>query len=250
MNASPRLLLAVSASLGLWLTAFAQGIEDVLVERYHVRPGATADAPPLITYRIFLDLAPGHSLVSIFGEKKRNLIFETTTRFVNDTLRSVPWGNLVDPGALRQYPAALDSWLAFGFATNAHKGVPLHLDRDGSMLRGCKAYGDALMARDGLARADVVPEVLCLDLSTSFVDRIDGNFIETEVGAFGVRGTVKGATEENMVLIAQLTTDGELSFAINAAVRAPDGAIVKHLAYPAAASDETQVPSLRRMSAH
>jgi hypothetical protein len=245
-----RLLTTAFACFALVAMSFAQGIEDVLVERYHERPGATADAPPMVTYRIFLDLAPGHALVSIYGEKKRNLVFQTSTRFVNDTLHGAPLGNLVDHTALRAHPAALDSWLAFGFATDAHKGVPRHLDTDGSVLRKAKAYGPELMARDGLVRAHAVPEVLCLDLSTSFLDKIDGNFIETEVGVIGVRGTVKGATEENMVLVAQLTTDGELSFAFNAAVMTPEGAIVKHLAYPARAEDEVEVAALRRMPAH
>jgi hypothetical protein len=231
------------------LAAIAQGIEDVLVERYHSRPGATPEAAPLVTYRIYLDLAPGHQLVSIFGEKKRNLAFQTSTRFVNDTVNGAAFGNLVDDGALMEYPAALDSWLAFGFATDAHKGVPLHLDADGSILRKTKEYGPELCARDGLMRVPTVPEVLNLHITTSFVDKIDGDFIETEVGAYGVRGTVKGATEENMVLIAQLTTDGELSFAINASVMTPAGTIVKHLAYAASAEDEVEVPALRRMPA-
>jgi len=54
----------------------------------------------------------------------------------------------------------------------------------------------------------------------------------------------KGATDENMVLIAQLTTDGELSYAINAGLRAPDGSIIKWIAYPPKADDERQHPAL------
>lgn len=235
--------------------ACAQGIEGVLVERYHASAGQRPDAAPLITYRIYLDLATGHELVSVFGEKGRNLFFSTTTRFFNDTLNGAGSGELIDPGQLRAFPAALDSWLALGFATDRHKGVPLHLDTDGSLLAPSKKrykkpwYGPELHAADGLMPAARVPEVLKLYLTTSFLEKLSGSLIETEVGAYGVRGTVKGATEENMVLIAQLTTDGELSYAINAAVKAPDGTITKHLAYAAAAADEVELPALRRGSA-
>jgi hypothetical protein len=231
--------------------ASAQGLEGILVERYHEMPVHAPGAPPLVTYRIFLDLAPGHSLLTVFGEKDRNLYFRTTTRFFNDTVHGGGAGERIPADRLRQFPLALDSWLAFGFATSGHKAVPLHLDTDGSLLGAPDAPDEAggyhaqLRSRDGLMPARIVPEVMKLDLATSFLERLSGDLLETSVGAYGVMGSVKGATKENMVLIAQLTTDGELSYAINAAVRAPDGSIVKHLAYAAAASDELEVPALR-----
>lgn len=235
--------------------ADAQGLEGVLLERYHSVPGTAPDAPALVTYRIYLDLSAGHELVSVFGEKGRNLFFRTTTRFFNDTVNGAGGGERIDPELLRSYPAAIDSWLAFGFATDRHKAVPLHLDPDGSLLEPPKRprkgawYGPELRAADGLAPAARVPEVLKLHLTTSYLEKLSGPLIETEVGAYGVRGTVKGATGENMVLIAQLTTDGELSYAINAAVKAPDGTITKHMAYAARAADEVEVPALRRGTA-
>jgi len=234
----------------------AQGIESVLVERYHELPGATPDAPALITYRIYLDLAPGHSLLTVFGEHERNLCFRTTTRFFNDTVNGGSAGERIDPALLDQFPLALDSWLAFGFGTSGHKAVPLHLDTDGSVLRkpkrpkDAKGYAANLLHRDGLAAAPRVPEVMKLYVSTSYLERLSGSLIETAVGAYGVMGSVAGATEENMVLIAQLTTDGDLGYAINAAVRAPDGSILKHLAYPAAAIDEVELPALRSARAN
>jgi hypothetical protein len=240
-------LLAFAASN----STAAQGIEGVLVERYHSAPGATAGAPPLVTYRIYLDLAPGHALVSVFGERGRNLFFRTTTTFFNDTLHGAASGERVAEAGLRSYPAALDSWIAFGFASSAHKAVPLHLDPDGSVLAPSRRerkgpwYGTALHARDGLVRAERVPELLALYFTTSFLHELSGPLLETEIGAYGVRGSVKGATDENMVLIAQLTTDGELSYGINAAVMGPDGTITKHLAYPAMAADEVQLEALR-----
>lgn len=245
------LLMALDSASG----ARAQGIEGVLVERYHVWMSASPGAAPLVTYRIYLDLAPGHSLLTVFGEKGRNLFFRTTTRFFNDTLNGGSAGERIDPERLRQFPLALDSWLALGFATSAHKAVPLHLDEDGSVLgkpdrkHAGAGYDAALLKRDGLAAAQRVPEVMNLYISTSYLDRLGGDLIETSVGAYGTMGSVAGATEENMVLIAQLTTDGELSYAINAAIRAPDGGIIKHLAYPASASDEVELPFLRSGSA-
>jgi len=235
--------------------AKAQGIEGVLVERYHELPPREQGGAPLITYRIYLDLAPGHSLLTVFGEAGRNLFFRTTTRFFNDTINGGSAGERIDPERLSDFPLALDSWLALGFATSAHKAVPLHLDKDGSLLakpdrrEARQAYDSALFMRDGLVAAQRVPEVMNLYISTSYLDRLSGGLIETAVGAYGAMGSVAGATEENMVLIAQLTTDGELSYAINAAVRAPDGSIMKHVAYRALASDEIELPALRSGSA-
>lgn len=233
------------------MASHAQGLEGVFVERYHETAAITEGGAPLITYRIYLDLAPDHELVTVFGEKDRNLFFRTSTRFFNDTVLGAPTGERIESQNLSEYPVAIDSWLALGFGTNAHKAVPLHLDSDGSMLRKPKAkrgalrYAPALRVKDGLVSAAIVPEVMCLYLTTSFLDKLSGHVIETEVGAYGVLGTVKGATPENMVLIAQLTTDGELAYAINAAVKGPDGRITKWLAYPAIADDESQHPELR-----
>jgi hypothetical protein len=234
------------------LSLRGQGIEAVLVERYHVIDADTPGLAPLVTYRIFLDLAPGYSLLSVFGEKDRHLFFRTSTRFFNDTVNGGGAGERIGSDLLDNYPLALDSWLAFGFATNTHKAVPLHLDMDGSVLRkprgrtGRKEYGKELYRTDGLMPARQVPEVMKLYLSTSYLERLDGGLLETTVGAYGVMGSVAGGTVENMVLIAQLTTDGELSYGINAAVRGPDGSIQKFLGYPAIAADEVELPALRK----
>jgi hypothetical protein len=234
------------------LSLRGQGIEAVLVERYHVIGSDTPGVAPVVTYRIFLDLAPGYSLLSVFGEKDRHLFFRTSTRFFNDTVNGGSAGERIEADLLGHFPLALDSWLAFGFATNAHKAVPLHLDVDGSVLhkprgrKGAKDYGKELYRTDGLMPARQVPEVMKLYFSTSYLEKLDGGLLETTVGAYGVMGSVAGATDENMVLVAQLTTDGELSYGINVAVRAPDGGIQKYLGYPATAADEVELPALRK----
>ena len=242
-----RLLSALFLLVGLGLSA--QGLEGVLVERYHEMPGAAPGSSPLVTYRIYLDLEPGYALLSVFGEKDRNLFFRTSTRFFNDSLNGAGSGDQVDAKALAEYPAAIDSWLTFGFASSVHKAVPLHLDPDGSILKadrseGITTYSSSLSKQDGLVPASTVPEVMYLHITRSFLENLSGHVIETEVGAYGVLGHVKGATDENVVLIAQLTTDGELSYAINVGLRAPDGSIVKWLAYTPKADDERQHPAL------
>jgi hypothetical protein len=241
-----------SALLAIGLLVNGQGLEGVLVERYHELPAnVQGDEAPLVTYRIYLDLAPGYSLLSVFGEQDRHLFYRTSTRFFNDTVNGTGGGERVDPKLLQRFPLALDSWLAFGFATSAHKAVPLHLDPDGSVLRrsrtrdGAPGYDLDLHKKDGLVPANRVPEVMKLDFTTSYLENLEGSLLETTVGAYGVMGSVAGATPENMVLIAQLTTDGELSYGINVALRAPDGTIVKYLAYPAKAADEVEFPALR-----
>jgi hypothetical protein len=77
------------------------------------------------------------------------------------------------------------------------------------------------------------------------LDQARGGLIESNNSAWGVLGGVQGATEENMVLIAQLTTDGELRYALNVQVRTPDGETVRCTAMPTENTEERYLPVLK-----
>ena len=75
--------------------ANAQGLEGIMVEKYYQANAADAQytvtqgySVPLpqgaVTYRIFVDMAPGYKFVQMFGTSTQNLNFSTSTFFYND----------------------------------------------------------------------------------------------------------------------------------------------------------------------
>jgi hypothetical protein len=239
----------------------AQIIEGVLVERYHVAPPLTVVGRPLVTYRIYLDLAPDHILQHLYGDDRNTLTLRTSTTFFNDTLNGAIFGERINAARLSVYPAALDSWFGVGFCSSRHKAVPLHLDPDGSIL-SCPPYQEypsgsdteersiSLCESDGMIEVERIPEAVSMHLTSGYLNNIKGGLVEGSNMAWGVLGGVKGATPENMVLIAQLTTDGELTYVLNAQVRTPDGGIIRCTARPTENTEERYFPCLRNDQGH
>ncbi|HMT30179.1 MAG TPA: hypothetical protein PKD91_12955, partial [Bacteroidia bacterium] len=66
--------------------SFAQGLENVIVERYYITDrndarGEDANAIEVnsITYRVFVDMKPGYNLQSVFGSPDHALSLSTST---------------------------------------------------------------------------------------------------------------------------------------------------------------------------
>lgn len=211
-------------------------IEQVLVETYHVQQG-TNGRPELTTYRIYLDLAPMHSLQVIYGDEQHTLRIETTGAFYNTDKGSVVYGDrlIVDPKSFEAL--AMDSWLTIGMIGADHVGVPLELDGDGSILEcpatdpvsGIQHRGlrDPLCVKDGLALAPEPRELVTWRLDQGYLGAVQGGTILSNDAAWGMLGGMKGATEENIVLVAQITTADPLHFTLNAQIGLPDGNYVR-----------------------
>ena len=84
-----------------------------------------------------------------------------------------------------------------------------------------------------------------MNVATGYVDAVSGGLIQTDNGGWGVLGGVKGATQENLVLIAQLTTDGVVNYSLNVQVRQPDGTIVRWTPDAPQSTEERQQVLLR-----
>lgn len=230
-----RLATLFSALLFAQLS-FAQ-VEGVFVERIPASDGLT-------TYRIFIDLEPDHVLQTIYGDAKHTLTLSTTTTFFNDSVHGVAFGEQLDPERLRSDSGWADSFLAFGFASASHKAIPLHLDTDGSILE-CKGQQADRCEQDGLVYAERVPTTMNMNVATGYVNSVKGGLIQTDNGGWGVLGGVKGNTPENLVLVAQLTTNGTLSYALNVQVRRPDGIVLRCTPHATDNSEERHQPALR-----
>jgi hypothetical protein len=233
----------------------AQGLEDIIVETYYVsdaNDATDADGGSLpvgsTTYRIYVDMAPGYELQAVYGNSDHTLRIETTTLFFNNEDRGEATGDAIGNNRLGDNTVALDSWLTLGAASNAHLGVLKSLDTDGSIIGGANndggsagiagglltnadpAAGIPLTAADGLIPGSIPSGVVGVGLPASpFVDSNDGPSFIVTGGAWSVLEGVVGPTPENQVLIAQITTDGDLSFELNVQIQGPGGQVEQYV---------------------
>lgn len=128
-----------SALLALFLVCAAsaqeRGIDSVWVESVMLHGWTDEDGRTLVSHRIWVDLAPGYSMQVVFGDVHHDLEIATTTRFWNDTTRTVVYADELDEAAMATGRAWRDSWLAMGALGRDHWAVPRSLDADGSIIR-------------------------------------------------------------------------------------------------------------------
>lgn len=244
-------------------TAVAQGdIENVIVETYYISDAN--DAIPTAggtlaegsrTYRVFLDLGPGRTLRAIYGRTGHPLTFASTAFFFNNEDRGRTFGHQLANGALDENTAALDSWLSLRAASNLRFGVPKSADTDGSNIAGPDNSDGMLVNADPDAG---IPLTVADGLVTDTAGAIPPNFVVTGItpdSAFGnitqaatfisdstriacSTPGVRGITGDNVLLIAQLTTTGELTFALNLEIERADGSLVRLVALDTLLADD------------
>lgn len=220
--------------------------EGIIIERYYVsdtldvtdEDGGFLDTCS-VTYRVFIDLKPDYRLQAVYGNPNNTLRIETSSEFFNNEDRGEETGDVIGDNFLGDNTVALDSWLTMGAASEAHWGIPKNLDTDGSIIGGENSDGGSeeieggilvnaddnveipLTTADGLLAGDV-PSVTTVGVDLAvFGDENDGPLFETNSGAWSVLEGVTGPTDDNIILIAQFTTQGELSLRLNIQVGIP-----------------------------
>jgi hypothetical protein len=207
-------------------------LENVIVEKYYVTDSSyyvdtTGGILPKgsITYRIYIDMKPGYSLMMVYGDKKHELFLKTTTVFFNNTYCLAMTGFNIHYKEINENSVALDSWLTLGAASRIHTGILKTDDTDGSILKRA-----SLSKADGLTNG-TTPTFKMYNLDMNFFkDKKDASLFSTKNGAWYCIEGVKGPTIDNRVLIAQLTTNGTLSFELNIQLRTPTKGAVKFVA--------------------
>ncbi|MFM1933027.1 MAG: hypothetical protein RL226_2330, partial [Bacteroidota bacterium] len=215
------------------IISYSQGLEDVIVETYYVSDANDAtdtDGGSLpegsVTYRIYIDMAPGYELQAVYGNDNHTLSILTSTFFFNNVDRGETTGNLIPANRLDENTVAVDSWLTMNAASEDHFGLLKTQDGDGSIIGGANndggsegiaagllsnnnpAAGIPLTSADGMLEG-VVPTITAIGIDMSmFADANDGTPFVVTSGAWSVLEGVQGPTAENIVLIAQITTDG------------------------------------------
>ena len=209
-------------------------LENVIVEKYYVsEPSDYSDTAQnslpkgSITYRIYIDMKPDYKLQLVYGNQNHELFLETTTKFFNDLNAFAYTGFNVDSRKLNVGNIALDSWITMGAASRGYTGILRSEDTSGFSLITNRP---SLKIADGLTKG-VLPDFKVFNLDLSFFNN-DSNAVRfsTKNGGWTALTGVKGPTPENRVLIAQLTTNGKLTFKLNVQIGTPTGGYVKFVA--------------------
>lgn len=235
------------------LSSLAQ-IEDVIVETYYFtdsrdatdRDGGELEAGTT-TYRVFVDLKPGSRILKIYGDMNHILSFSSTEPFFNHMNDGVSLGKDLNRSRYGNGTVALDTYLTLGqnsrtFSQGAYHGIPKNQDSDGSVIGGINNDGGSeqlpggllinsspevglpLTVADGLRFSSQIPtgwvDIGFIDLSQSKDTTIFGS--DQPKSSFSSNSALlrcSGVTGEdsigNVVLIAQLTTKGQIAFRIN-----------------------------------
>jgi hypothetical protein len=245
----------------VWILVFISSsvpaqIEKVIVETYYISD--TIDATDTfgggletgsITYRIYIDLSSGNKLKKIYGDEYHPLIISSTEKFFNNADRGEIFGYDIRNNRLDENTVALDSWITIGFATDEYLGILKEEDTDGSIVGGVNNDGGSALIAGGLLVNTDPAAGIPLTTADGLVQNTQNlnNFTSigfTEISIFGqslqptFTGTsnflsaqtgVVGPTTDNLILVAQLTTKGELSFKLNIEVEVQEGVFIKYV---------------------
>lgn len=203
------------------------------------------------TYRVYAILEPGSWLTAMYGDESHPFQITSTTPFFNHETDGQTFAKDFVKARYGEGTVALDTWLTLGMTAKkqgpwAYYGIPKDLDDNGSFVGGINNDGGsealpsgllnnssswmnhgALTALDGIDTSAFAPtnwtSVGVLDFVTGADSTIFGSltnkleFLSTsfQLSNDGVKGTI---ADSNCVLLAQLTTLGELSFTMNLTV--------------------------------
>lgn len=241
------------------------GLEGIEVEKYYISSEAdtvVADSmgylpPGSVTYRIYADLYEEYRLQAVYGVPEHALRISTTTRFFNTAKGDGKMANDLNPFSFAKNPLLmLDSWISVAAACLDYMALPKVQDKDtvpslamndlGLLRNENPLAGIPLHKNDGMTniRLQATPSLFKIDYD--LMDELlyerrnnsDGE-IFTMDGAWAAFGGSVGLHPQNKVLIAQLTTDGVLSFELNMQLAIPDGSARKFVARNPAADEFT-----------
>ena len=250
------------------ITQLSAQVENVIVEKYYISD--SNDATDTIggglpdrstTYRIYIDLIAGSKLTKIYGDINHAFKISSTDVFFNNEADGQTFAKDFSKVRLGENTVALDSWLTLGQTTrNAAKtyfGILKSDDTDGSIIGGANndggsaAIADGLLANndpaaggplteaDGMDTMSQLPtnwaDYGIIDIASGVDSTIFGSaksgkeFISYDAGLqnSGVSGV---DPDSNRVLVAQLTTKGQLSFELNVEVIDTNGIAIKYVA--------------------
>jgi len=228
------------------------GLEGIIVEKFYVSTKAdnagklhSGDLPKgSVTYRIYVDLKPGYRFQAAYGSPTHPLIIESSENFFNHIEAGNIHPNIIRERNYKKNVTLLDSWLSVGGCAEGHMGILKESDDTISdkLIIFEKGYFRnkkkiiPLYEKDGMKRVEFVPfptfyqmDSLAFVLGSSTLS----NKLKIDNAAWACMG--KGSVgadslSTNCVLIAQLTTKGNLNFELNLQIGSPDGSSQRFVA--------------------
>ena len=242
--------------MGLCLVIFSKftgaqnGLENIIVEKYYVSNASDATASvgtlPVgsVTYRVFVDMLPGYKFQAIYGVAGHELRIETNTAFFNNEDRGKKIPSYTKVGASNN-TVMLDTWLSigagclgnYGVLKTEDNGVSTVVNVDGILQNADPSAGIPLTVQDGLLSGTPEEEVAFVGFDPNFIplqlfdsaSNFGSIYSTFDASIASLSGSV-GPTVSNRVLIAQLTTDGLLSFELNIQIGTPGGGVQNYVA--------------------
>jgi hypothetical protein len=230
------------------------GLEGIIVEKYYKSSAqdtvANEDGGILpigsITYRIYADLLPGYKFQAAYGLQNHELRIETSTLFFNNEDRGDIFPSYTKAQA-RLHTVMLDSWLSVGAACAGNFGILKNEDYDSlatvqnnytpQILQNAEtSCGIPISNQDGLVLG--TPGVMTtvgisneINVFGNQNDGTNGPVFSTFDGSWAcLGGSVGPDSIINKVLIAQITTNGQLKFELNIQIGTPSGNVENYVA--------------------
>jgi hypothetical protein len=232
---------------------YAQGgLEGIIIEKFYISTKEDNSKPELsghlalgsITYRIYVDLKPGYTFQAAYGTPNHELYIMSTNLFYNHVEYGAEYPNRIPLRTYSRNSSRLDSWLSVGGAGENQIGVLKTEDDTLNVFKTSGAYlknhskkmGISLEVVDGMKEQYnlTFPTFYQMDSTIKGLGTITNtNTISTNNGAWASMGKGSQGADSlsNKILIAQLTTDGKLSYQLNLLIGTPDGKSEKYVAH-------------------
>lgn len=256
------LALLITGSISLK----AQGVEGFIVEKFYVTNaadnagnGTTGTVLPTgsVVWRFYVDMAAGWELQSVYGDPNHTLNISTTTAFFNNIDRGEAFAHSIPGNQMINNTNYIDSYLSLGGASSNRLGILKSEDdavnniafAGGYLQNNNASAGQLLTARDGSFNTvgtpvAITPAGLTLGVFGPSQAPIAGNSFTTSSGAWASTVSCVGPTATNRVLIAQITSDGVLTYAFNVQVRNITTLAVENYVPSSPVSGEIALPTL------
>ncbi len=228
------------------------GLEGIILEKFYIsskednsKPELSGHlAPGSVTYRIYVDLKPGYTFQAAYGTPNHELYIKSTNLFYNHVEYGAEYPNRIPLRTYSRNSSRLDSWLSSGGAGENQIGVLKTEDDTLNVFKTLGAYlknnskkmGISLEVVDGMKEQYnlTFPTFYQMDSTIKGLGTITNtNTIRVNNGAWASMGKGSQGADSlsNKVLIAQLTTDGKLSYQLNLLIGTPDGKSEKYVAH-------------------